>query len=168
MAAHILTAERLRELLNYDSDLGIFTRRIKNGKRDNVGDVAGWLGVRGYRAICLDYRTYAEHRLAWLYVYGHWPADQIDHINRIKTDNRICNLRDVSSAINKQNINTARSHNKSGFIGAVWSKSSGKWLARIIVDGKQIHGGTFSTAEAASEEYFRMKKKFHEGCILEV
>ncbi len=161
--AYSLTAERLRALLHYDPDSGEFTRRI-NMAHEVAGAIAGRIaGARGYRSICIDYRTYSVHRLAWLYVHGQWPVGQIDHINRDKLDNRICNLRCVSATLNLQNIDKARSHNQSGYLGATRVTKNGKWFARITVNGEKIYGGVFETAEAASAEYFRMKRKFHEG-----
>ena len=105
-----LTAERLREVLAYDPDTGVFTWKARTSpfSRVNVGDVAGNLRRDGYIEICVDGRKHQSHRLAWLYVYGEWPADQIDHINGIRTDNRIANLREANNAENHHNLRKAR------------------------------------------------------------
>ena len=84
-----LTAERLREVLDYDPDTGVFTRKVRTASSVKVGDVAGSLNGKGYIRIRVDGRLYFAHRLAWLYVHGEWPVDQVDHINGIKNDNRI-------------------------------------------------------------------------------
>jgi hypothetical protein len=84
-----LTAERLRELLNYDPDTGVFTWRVRPVHSHRVGDIAGSVRTtRGYRLIGVAGRVYKAHRLAWLYMMGEWPKDQIDHINRDPSDNR--------------------------------------------------------------------------------
>lgn len=90
-----LTQARLKELLRYDCETGEFTR-IKARQGFAVGPVKGFLDRDGYRRTKVDYKVYLQHRLAWFYEYGEWPAGVIDHINRDRTDNRIANMRDVS------------------------------------------------------------------------
>jgi hypothetical protein len=87
-----LTAERLRERLHYDAETGVFTRRVGSGHA-HAGDMAGSVHSTGYVRIGIDGGKYTAHCLAWLYVHGVWPSDQIDHINRNRSDNRIANLR---------------------------------------------------------------------------
>src|SRR5690606_8595946 len=96
MADAILTQKRLRELVSYCPDTGIFHDSI-SGKQ-----ISGY-DSKGYRRLWLDGRNYMMHRLAWLYVYGRWPRAMIDHINGDPRDNRIVNLRDVTNAVNQQN-----------------------------------------------------------------
>src|SRR5690606_5927947 len=100
MAAHDLTAARLRELLHYDPETGIFiwlpkpqsafskSRHHKAAYTRYAGKVAGSLKKRGYCYIKIDGVMYGAHRLAWLYVHGCWPLNQIDHMNRQRADNR--------------------------------------------------------------------------------
>ena len=137
-----LTAERLRKALDYDPDTGIFTRRYTQGGR-KIGDAAGSTSVHGYRVIKIDGRQYRAHRLAWLYVHGRWPRDQIDHINRDKTDNRIANLREATNGQNNANVGASR-RNLRGVRG-VGTHHSGKYLAYFR--GKSL--GLYSTAKEA-------------------
>lgn len=143
-----LTAEKLRELLHYSPETGVFTWKVSNSNRVKVGDVAGCLDGRGYLLISVRSRLHKAHRLAWLYVYGVWPTDQIDHINRIRTDNRIANLREVSHKQNNQN-RSKPSNNTSGHPGVSWHKQRSKWLAHIKHNQKKIHLGCFNTIEEA-------------------
>ena len=143
-----LTAEQLRSILDYNPDTGIFTRKVSTSNRVKVGAAAGSVNGQGYLNIKVQSRLYKAHRLAWLYVNGAWPKDQIDHINRNRSDNRISNLRDVSRKQNGQNAGK-RSDNKSGHPGVCWNKQRSKWEARIKHNNKQIHLGYYSTIEEA-------------------
>ena len=146
--AQELTAEKLRELLHYDPETGIFTRKVRTSPRVKAGDVAGSQGGGGYLNIMVGSRLHKAHRLAWLYVYGEWPKDKLDHINRNKTDNRISNLRDVSHKQNMQNA-SKRSDNTSGHPGVYLVKRKSKWQAQIMHNYKLIHLGYFSDREEA-------------------
>lgn len=133
---------RLHELLKYDSESGIFTWKVRTSKRVKKGQIAGTVKDDGYIRIRIDGTLYLAHRLAWLYHYGTFPENEIDHINRNKSDNRIGNLRDVdrvTNAINKD----LQSNNESGVAGVRWSKGSNKWRAYIGVEGKTIQLGYF-------------------------
>ena len=146
--AQELTAEHLRAALNYDSDTGIFTWKVNASGSARAGDVAGKLDSSGYSQIGLFRRIHLAHRLAWFYVYGVWPKEQIDHINRIKTDNRISNLRVVSQVENLQNKGKY-SNNASGHSGVSWHKPTSKWLAELRRDGKRMYLGVFPLLEDA-------------------
>ena len=146
--ANELTAEYLRSILHYDQETGIFTRKVSTSNRVKVGDAAGCPDGYGYLQIRVLSRTYKAHRLAWLYMYSNWPNDQIDHINRIRTDNRIANLREVSHKQNQQN-RSKPSNNTSGHPGVVWNKQHSKWQAQIRHNQKQIYLGCFNTVEEA-------------------
>ena len=104
MATQILTVERLRELLHYDSDTGVFTWRVYRSPGAKKGDVAGCVNEGGYIATQVDRKHYLSHRLAWLYVYGAWPIDEIDHKDGNPANNHIANLRDVTRLTNSQNL----------------------------------------------------------------
>jgi len=164
MAKADLTAQQLRELLHYDPQTGLFSRRT-NGVRYAAGAVVGNANrPNDRRIIRIRGSVYKAHRLAWLYVYGEWPTYHIDHLDGNPSNNRIANLRDVPSVVNTQNIRKARSHNRSGLLGAY--KSRNKWNARITVDGKSIYLGVFDTAEQAHVAYVSAKRLYHVGCTM--
>ena len=77
----MITQKELLENLVYDKDTGVFTRKISLNTKIRVGDVAGGKDVKGYVCIRVMGKTYKAHRLAWLYVHGKWPENEIDHIN---------------------------------------------------------------------------------------
>lgn len=142
-----LTAARLRTLVEYFPDTGIFRWRASR-QRVLVGGVAGSIDSKGYLRIGVEGKVYAAHRLAWLYVHGVWPSDQIDHINRDKIDNRIANLREATPTENNRNQNKSRK-NTSGHVGVSWSKAKQKWHAQICYLRKLIHLGYFTELEDA-------------------
>lgn len=157
----MLTQERLKELLHYDPDTGIFTNLTQRSSSCLIGTVAGSEYSNGYIYIQLGRKRYRAHRFAWLYVYGEFPEKLLDHINEIKDDNRIINLRLATHQQNKQNISSPNITNTSGFIGVSWRKDHKKWAARIMVNGRQKHLGYFNTAEQASEAYVTAKRELH-------
>jgi len=97
-----LTAERLREVVTYDPLTGIFRWRVTRGCA-KAGAVAGGPEKKGYLRISIDGRRFKAHRLAWLYVKGCWPVDQIDHENGRNADNRFDNLREANNPLNSAN-----------------------------------------------------------------
>lgn len=143
-----LTAEQLRSILHYDQETGIFTRKVSTSNSVKAGDAAGCPGGDGYLQIAVLSRKYQAHRLAWLHTNGAWPKGQIDHINRIRTDNRIANLREVTNKQNQQNA-SKRSDNTSGHTGVSWNKRISKWRAQIEHNQKRIHLGYFTDIEDA-------------------
>jgi hypothetical protein len=151
-----LTADRLRELVHYDPQTGEFTW-VKKRRRCSVGKRAGCTMKNGYRTIRVDDTLYLAHRLAWLYVTGDWPTDQIDHINGVRNDNRFENLRKATNLQNAHNRKYTR--NKSGFQGV--RKENSKWLAEIKVDYKPVRLGLFNTPEEAHAAYCEAKKRHH-------
>ena len=146
--ANELTAEYLRSVLHYEPETGIFTRKVSTARRVKAGDIAGCPDGDGYLRIKLQSRRYKAHRLAWLHFHGVWPKDQLDHINRNRSDNRIANLREATNKQNQQNTGK-RSDNKSGHPGVSWYKPYSKWRAQIMHNQKQIHLGYFSILEEA-------------------
>ena len=164
MAKTDLTAERLRELLHYDPETGIFTWLVHRPPI-KAGAIAGGF-VHSYLRIRISGRAYGSHRLAWLYMTGEWPEEDIDHINGVKHDNRIKNLRNVSRLMNTQNQRRAQSHNTSGLLGVSRVESRNKWVATIKFAGKKRHIGYFRTPQEAHDAYIAAKRQLHEGCTI--
>ena len=145
MAAADLSAERLRELLDYDPLTGGFTNRTRRGNRALPGAVAGGADGKGYRIIEVDGRAYRAHRLAWLHTHGRWPAGEIDHIDRNPANNTLANLRDTTRSVNQQNRRTMAS--RSGVKGV--TRNGKGWQVRIWVGGEQMHLGQFDCPKEA-------------------
>lgn len=165
MAIENLSADRLRELLHYDSETGVFRWKLKTSNRIKIGEPAGGkLSNFGYFRIGIDGVVYQAHRLAWLYVHGRWPDGQLDHINGCGSDNRIANLRDVPQTTNMQNLRAARKDSKCGLLGV--STNGKKWRSRILINGVAKHLGTFETQELAHEAYIEAKRRYHSGCTI--
>lgn len=120
--------DKIKRQFTYDPDTGIVTRTTHMGTSNGFVDNNGYLKFRFYygRGKSFDIKA---HRIAWFLYHKCWPV-QIDHINRDKTDNRICNIRDVNSAVNNFNRDT-NPNNTSGHTGVYWLKCSKKWLASI-------------------------------------
>jgi len=167
-----LTVEKLKEHVRYDRETGIFTRVKTHPKRKYVaGSVTGVARPDGYLQVMIDGKLYLAHRLAWLYMHGSMPEHYIDHINGVKTDNRIANLRDVKQGVNLQNQKRAkRNRVSSSMLGVSFSnKGQNKdrpYRARIVVDHKEMHLGTFSNEEDAHKAYLAAKRQYHEGCAI--
>lgn len=147
-----LTAEQLREVLNYDPSTGFFTWKKMDRRHWLLGTIAGARHSGGYIRIYVRGREYYGHRLAWLFVHGDWPPEQIDHINGIRTDNRIDNLRPASATENLRNTKR-RKNNTSGCKGVSQHSTSRRWRARIVVNRVENHLGFFDTKEEAIAAY---------------
>jgi len=152
-----LTVERLPDYLHFDPDTGVFTRLISTSPNARAGDVAGWIN-KGYLQIRIDGRKYLAHRLAFFYMTGKFPIDQIDHINMDKSDNRWVNLREATNAQNQANIH-ARITNTSGHKGVSWRPREKKWRACIGRNGHHHHLGYFDNSETATAAYETAAKK---------
>ena len=169
MAKADLTAARLRELLDYNPETGVFTWRARpEHTRMKPGQIAGWVEkARGRITVEVDGRNHKAHRLAWLHTHGEWPAGVIDHKNGNPADNRLTNLRDTTQRINLQNQRRARSTSNSGVLGAHWCERDGGWHSSIGNDGKVFSvGRNFSTPEEAHAAYIAAKRRLHEGCTI--
>lgn len=163
----MLTHEIFNELLNYDPITGLFIWKRNRGGGVKAGDIAGRIGVNGYRYMCIDSKQYLAHRVAWFISNGKWPDGEVDHINGDVADNRLINLRDVSPHTNKENIRKAyKSKRSSNMLGVFKSPGRKKWRAQIRVNGKSIHLGCFSTEMDAHLAYLRKKRELHNGCTI--
>ena len=143
-----MNQQRLKELLNYDPVTGVFTNTDRRSTSAKPYQIAGSLTDKGYLTTWLDNRHYRLHRLAWVYVYGVWPTKNLDHINQVKSDNRVLNLREATSSENMQNVSNF-SHNTSGHKGITWHKQAGKWNAKIKINGRNISMGVFDDINQA-------------------
>ena len=161
MAAKDITADRARELLHYDPETGVFTRRVASGKT-HVGDVTGSKNALGYMMVGVDGSRYLAHRLAWLYTYGEWPKQDIDHIDQDKANNRIANLRDVSRSANNQNRSAALSNSGTG-IANVCPVTAGRrpYRVRLKLNGVIVYHKHFYTIEEAIAARDEARAKFH-------
>ena len=157
----MLTQERLKELLHYDAERGVFTWLVNlRGRSARVGGVAGCRDGRGYGVIRIDGVLHRAHRLVWLYVHGQWPTHEVDHINGVRDDNRLVNLREATSTQNHQN-RALSDTNTSGYLGVYWHKARQKWLARIAVNRKTHFLGRFDNPEEAAAAYVEAKRRLH-------
>lgn len=168
--------EIVRELLDCDPDAGALTWRHRDQKWfANEHDCNAWNtryagtpaftapGGRGYLRGKIQGTRYATHRVIWAWVHGAWP-DQIDHINGVKDDNRIANLRDVSSLENGQNRSRPVT-NTSGVVGVVWHKSKQRWQAQIGVNNRMIFIGQYENFDdaVAARKSAEVEYGYHEN-----
>jgi hypothetical protein len=158
---HNLDAATLRRLLAYDPETGIFTWLRPTAQRNSPGDVANAKpNSDGYEHISIGKVSFKVHRLAWLYVHGEWPDRQIDHINGVRHDNRLCNLRLAERNENAKN-RKLNANNKSGHKGVYWHSSNGKWHACIRSDGQRHNLGFFDCVEDAARAYKLASERLH-------
>lgn len=159
-----LTAERLRELLHYDPETGVFTQAVRTSNRIKVGSRAGGLNTQGYRQIRVGGSIVYEHRLAWLYMTGSWPVNDIDHADGARANNAFLNLRDVPRSTNLENQRKASRNSKTGFLGVIAYRD--KFRATITANRTHHFLGTFDTPEEAHQAYLKAKRAIHDGCTL--
>ena len=160
-----LTQDLIKHYFSYNPETGIFIRKIATAQSSKVGEVAGGKDDKGYIRIRINGSKYRAHTLAWIYMYGEIPQ-QIDHINGIKDDNRICNLRIADNFINSQNKHTKPKSNKTGYFGVHFDSGSKKFRARISHKGQYIHLGLFDDPSEAEKVYLQEKRRIHEGFTL--
>ena len=144
--------ENAAQLFTYDPETGAVRWAVDRGrcKRIRAGAKAGHTRKDGYTEIRLGKRPFMAHRVAWFLHHGELPPCQLDHINRDRSDNRICNLRIASENAfhNNQNRRVGK-NNTSGAIGVMWYPTKNKWIARIKVKGRSIYLGLFSNFDDA-------------------
>lgn len=155
----MLTQEKLKELLSYDPETGLFTWIKARSRRIKVGRIAGTKHCCGYTSISIDRVPMLAHRLAFLHETGSMPIE-IDHINGVRSDNRWINLRSASHAENIRNTGMF-SHNSSGHRGVYLRKDTNKWQAQIKLHGKHISLGCFDNPEDAALARDTAAKQIH-------
>lgn len=159
----MLTLERLKEILHYNPETGEFTWLVHMNPAAQIGQVAGSFNeVVGYIHIHIDRKQYKAHRLAWFYQTGCWPENEVDHDNRIKTDNRWLNLREATKS-EQQGNRTPNKNNTSGHRGVYWVSKLQKW--KVIVSKNYLgHFAVFEEACVVSDTFARQKwGKFYNG-----
>jgi hypothetical protein len=148
MAQAALSHARLLEVLTYNKETGSFTWRVQIGRRVKVGSLAGKCAHGRYCTIQIDGYRYRAHRLAWFYVHGEWPKDQLDHRSRVRTDNRLSDLRPVTNSQNQMNVGLRRD-NTSGVKGVHWNNQFKRWRAVITKDRHVFSLGLFKAFHEA-------------------
>jgi hypothetical protein len=155
-----LTQSELQLLVIYDPSTGRFINKIERNPRALKGATAGYTNTIGYTVIQINGHKLHAHRLAWLYMTGEWPDCQIDHINRIRSDNRFVNLRQATILQNSHNTKD-RVNNTSGHRGVTWNKHSSKWQAQISIMGRNTYLGLFDSIAEAVAVRQQAVTKFH-------
>ena len=154
-----LTYEQAHYHFAYSPLTGALVWKVPKGSRALAGAPAGALDARGYMGVTINKRPYKNHRIIWLMVTGHWPPVEIDHINGIRHDNRLVNLRAVNRTENTRNA-AQRKDNSSGVTGVSWDKSRQKWFACIKVNRKTKPLGRFTDKNDAIKARQRAEKYY--------
>jgi len=141
MTPSSLTQERLKTLLSYDAETGVFTNKTHR-TRAKIGQPAGALTSEGYTAFQIDGKKIYAHRAVWLYVYGKWPENEIDHINQNRNDNRLCNLREADRFTNAANTGKHLT-NTSGHKGVTFHARNKKWQVQMRARNKTFYVGQY-------------------------
>jgi len=155
-----LTQERLKELLHYDPQTGVFTWKVCIGRRSPAGTIVKGDATSRYVRIQIEKVSYRAHRLAWLYQTGQWPSGDIDHINGDKKDNRFSNLREATRSQNLSNIGPQK-NNKSGFKGVCFNKMVSLWEAQITKNYQHRRLGYFNCPREAAHAYNKAAIELH-------
>lgn len=151
-----LTVEELRRNLLYNPDTGEWIWLIAQSNFIQAGRRAGKVVSGGYTQIFFHGKGYYSARLAWFYMTGKWPDEQIDHINRDRMDDRWCNLREATFGENQMNTGLAQ-NNTSGYKGVSWRVQSQKWEARV----NNIYLGMYDSKEEAKAVRDAFVEKLH-------
>lgn len=155
-----LTQEELRRVLHYAPETGIFTWLVRLSIRIVVGKEAGARHGAGYITIGIYGNGYLAHRLAWFYMTGEWPSDDVDHRNGLRNDNRWCNLRPATRQQNMQNKRKLDA-NTSGIKGVSWCKQRRKWIAQLWRPDGTKFAAVRRTKEEAAQAYAEEAKRAH-------
>jgi hypothetical protein len=155
----MITKEILHEYVKYDFETGIFTWKKKSGDKCVIGGIVGGVQPQGYIQMQICGHNLRGHQAAWLYVYGYYPK-QIDHKNRIKTDNRIYNLREVTSTQNLFNIGIKKD-NTTGVKNVHWCNSKKRFIAKLKIKNKTNYIGSFINIEDAKLAIIYARNKLH-------
>jgi hypothetical protein len=146
----MITQAELKQILHYDPETGIFRWRYSVAQRVKPWDVAGSKDKKGYMITTIKCKAVTLHRLAWLYMTGVWPKNQIDHIDGVQSNNSWNNLREATAKQNRENLCLAK-NNTSGFRGVSFAADRKKWIAQVKHNGTQLNLGYFDTVEEAAQ-----------------
>jgi hypothetical protein len=144
----MIDQDTVKKLFHYDAESGMLLWRNGNGRNVKPWQEAKAPNGHGYYTVKINGTSYSVHRLIWLYVHGNFPDKYIDHKNRVRNDNRLCNLRDVNTTDNAQNISLP-SHNKSGHIGVSWFELQKAWTVYVKVNKKNKWLGCYKNLDDA-------------------
>ena len=137
----MITQKQLKRILHYDARTGLFSNLTNRNNNNGLkGMRSGSVNVDGYVVIGINRKHHYAHRLAWLYVYGYFPENDIDHKNKDKGDNRIKNLREISRACNSRNTGNCK-NNTSGVTGVHFLNKQHRWVSYIMVNYKRCYLG---------------------------
>lgn len=156
----MLTYEKVREFFDYNPETGVLTWRKSKGSTARAGNEVGSHNPEGYMKTIFDGKHYPVHRIIWLWVYGDWPKYQINHINVVPDDNRLCNLEDVPL---RENCRKKKCHKEGKLAGVRKSKKAGRFFARIVINKKKVTLGTFDSEEEAYSAYLNACREIEEG-----
>ena len=162
-----LTQDRLKEVIDYDADTGLFLWKKKPTRTNNMeGKIAGYpqWGSKssggGYIRIMIDFKVHLAHRLAWLYIHGEWPKYQLDHKDGDRANNRLSNLRECTVSQNRMNAPRENKYGRGVFFRNDKRRTK-QWGAQISANGKHIYLGAFLTQEEAQIAYIEASRKIH-------
>lgn len=153
-----INQELLQELLEYCPLTGVLRWKVHRGGTARKGTIAGAIDHEGYRLVSIYNKTYKAHRLIWMYVYGKWPDNVIDHIDRNPDNNTLSNLRDCSHSDNSHNT-LRKPKGKSKYQGVYLDHKSGKPTASFRLNGVPKYLGSFGTEEEAYKAYLSAKRQ---------
>ena len=143
MKIELPSQEILNEYFIYNPINGKLYNKIHRNPAARKGAEAGTMGLKGYRQLSMDRVIYYVHRIIWKMVTGNDPAEELDHVNHSRTDNRMDNLREVTPSENQRNSSMAK-NNTSGVTGVHWQEDRQKWNAQIVVENKTVYLGRFT------------------------
>lgn len=152
---------KLSEQLSYNPNTGLFVWKVAKQKV-KAGSIAGSWRKVGYVGILFEGKAYLAHRLAWLFMYGEFPPEMVDHINGDKSDNRIDNLRAATRSQNNRNSKVSRL-SRHGIKGARWDAKGKRWVASAAHLGNRKYLGSFKTSEEAQQAYIDFVNRVEPG-----